>query len=51
MEWKRVLAYMTGIVKLTFTLVRLAPCVAYSPHEPTTHNQSLQAPSVSCGDY
>src|SRR5918996_73867 len=32
-------------------LVRLAPCVAYSPHEPTTSTQSLQAPSVSCGDY
>ena len=22
-------------------LVRLAPCVAYSPHEPITHNQSV----------
>jgi hypothetical protein len=42
---------IVGIVKLIFTLVRLAPCVAYSPHEYTTSTQSLQAASVSCRHY
>lgn len=40
-----------GVVKLIFTLVRLAPCVAHSPHGHTSPDQSLQAPSVSCGNY
>jgi hypothetical protein len=28
----------------------LPSCATYSPHEPTTHTQPVEAPSVSCGD-
>jgi len=35
-----------GIVKLIFTLVRLALCVAHSPHEYITSTQSLQGPAA-----
>jgi hypothetical protein len=30
-----------GVVKLTFPLVQLPRHMAYSPHEPTTHNSLL----------
>jgi hypothetical protein len=40
-----------GIVKLTFLLAQLSLHAAYSPHEPITSDQPIQAPSVPGRDH